>query len=417
MERLKKIIRSATIKDTFISFLGLGVTAVIGFIYTVVLARVLGPEKFGVFSAITALVAIIYSLGDLGIASALINFIPKLKEKRQILINTGFWFEFVVGLVILLIFGLFSLIHQRIVPGSLSEQLLLAGIIAFNYLLVNYAQGIFTAERKFATYSLSQIIDAIVKIAIVFFLLSSSKLSISTAFLANGISSLLALVITFGHELLKIKWQFDKPIFAKIFHFAKWIAVSKIFSVFTARIDIILLNLMLGSFEAGIFAAAGRITLFFSLLISSLGSVISPRFSGFDTKDKIKRYMRKLTLLVGAISFAMILVALLASPIINIVFGDKYLSAIPVFQVLTIAIIPFMFTLVTTPALMYSFNQPAFMAKLTVIQVLLMITIDLIFIPSFGAYAPAYALGVGNIIVLLASVIKLKTLFVSHEIA
>lgn len=415
MERLKKILLSATIKDTFISFIGLGFTAIVGFIYTIVLARELGPELFGVFSAITALIAIIYSLGDLGIASALINFIPKQKEKRQALIDTNFWFEFLVGLVILAVFGAFSTFNNWIIPGSLPEQLLLAGLIAFNYLLINFAQAIFTAERKFVIYSLSQIIDAGVKIAIVFVLLSTNKLSISTAFSANIVSTIIALFITFGRELVKIKWQFDKPIFGKIFHFAKWIAVSKIFSVFTTRIDIILLNLMLGSFQAGIFSAASRITLFFSLLISSLGSVVNPRFSGFDTNVKIKNYMQKLSLLIGMISLLMVISALLASPIIHFVFGEKYLAAIPVFQLLTIAMIPFMFSLITTPAITYSFSKPSFIAKLTALQVIIMISLDLIFIPRFGAFAPAIALGIGNTLVLAASIIRLNSLFKLHE--
>jgi len=414
VEKLKKIFHSATVKDTAISFVGLGVTAIVGFIYTVVLARTLGPEKFGIFSAITALIAIIYSLGDLGIASAIINFIPKLKEKRQVLINTGFWFEFVVGLIILIIFCIFSIFHNQIIPGSLTDQVFLAGFIAFNYLLINYAQAIFTAERKFLTYSFSQIIDAGVKITLVFILLSSSRLSISTAFIANIVSTTFALLITFSKELFRIHWQFDKPVFSQIFHFAKWMAVSKIFSVFTTRVDIVLLNLLLGSYQAGIYSAASRITLFFSLLISSLGSVVNPRFSSFDTKEKTIGYMKKLILLIGAISFLMILSALLAHPIINIVFGKKYLDSIPVFQMLTLSMIPFMFTLITTPALMYSFNQPSFIAKLTMIQVTIMISLDLLLIPILGAFAPVIALGVGNIITLSASAIKLRYLF-SHD--
>ncbi|HSV94364.1 MAG TPA: oligosaccharide flippase family protein [Spirochaetia bacterium] len=415
MERFNKIIRSQTIKDTLISFVGLGFTAVVGFLYTVVLARVLGPEKFGVFSAITALIAIIYSLGDLGVTSALINYIPKLGGKRQILIDTSYWFEYTIGLVILLVFGIFSFTNNSIIPGSLPVQLLLAGHIAFNYLLINYAQGIFTAERRFVRYSLSQIIDALIKISLVFVLLYTSKLSISTAFAANIISSFIALIITFGRELFIIKWRFKKPIFVKMYRFAKWIAVSRIFSVFATRIDIILLNLLSSSLQAGIYSAASRITLFFSLLISSLGSVVNPRFSGFDTKEKIKIYMRKLTLLISVVSLFMILSAILAEPIISIVFGNKYLSAIPVFQVLIVAIIPFMFTLVTTPALVYSFNKPAFIAKLTITQIITMVIIQIILIPRLGAYAPVIALGIGNLFVLIASMIKLKAIFASNE--
>jgi len=415
VDKLKKILLSSTVKDTLISFIGLGITAVIGFIYTVVLARVLGPEKFGIFSTITALVAIIYSLGDLGISSALINFIPKLKEKKQILINTGFWFEFIVGIIILLLFGIFSWLHDLVIPGSLSEQVLLGGLIAFNYLLISFAQSIFTAERKFIRYSFSQIIDAGIKILIVFMLLYSSRLSISSAFLANIISSLIALLITFGKELFGIKWHFEKTIISKVFHYAKWLAVSKLFAVFITRIDIILLNLMAGSFHAGIFAAASRITLFFSLLVSSLGSVVNPRFSGFDTNIKIKKYMKKLLVLIGAITLLMVLSAFLAKPIIEFVFGNKYMDAIPVFQALTAAIIPFMFTLITIPALTYSFNQPRFIAKLTAAQVIVMVVIDIIFIPTLGAFAPAVALGIGNIFILIASTIKLRTLFALNE--
>lgn len=415
MERLKRLIRSATVKDTLISFTGLGFTAVVGFIYTVVLARTLGPDQFGVFSAITALVAIIYSLGDFGLSSALINFIPKINDKRQILINTGFLFEFAVGLIILLVFGGLSIIHQTVLPGSLSGQILLAGLIAFNYLLINFAQAIFTAERKFGIYSISQIIDALIKISLVFALLSIGNLSISTAFAANIVSTIIALLVTFGRELLRIKFKFDKPIFIRLFHFAKWVAVSKIFAVFTTRIDIILLNLLLGSFQAGIFSAASRITLFFSLLISSLGSVVNPRFSGFDTKEKIKVYMRKLSLLIGLISVFMLLVAFLAEPIINIVFGDKFVDAIPVFRLLTVAMIPFMFSLITTPALTYSFEKPKFMAKLTAVQVVLMISLDLILIPRLGAFAPAIALGAGNVMAFTVSVFKLHSLFKSDE--
>jgi O-antigen/teichoic acid export membrane protein len=111
----------------------------------------------------------------------------------------------------------------------------------------------------------------------------------------------------------------------------------------------------------------------------------------------------------------MVLSAVLAEPIINIVFGNKYLSAIPVFQALTVAMIPFMFTLITTPALIYSFNKPAFVAKLTAIQITFMVVFQLVFIPKLGAFAPVIALGIGNILVLTVSTIKLVKIFSNNE--
>ncbi len=410
MEKIKKLLRSQTIKDTLISFTGLGFAAVVGFFFTVILARTLGPEQFGVFSSITALVAIIYSLGDLGIASALINLIPKLKEKRETLINTSFFFEVYVGVFILIIFSIISLFHRQIVPGSLENQIFIAGILAVNYLFIGYIQGIFTAERRFVGYSLTQIIDAGIKISIVFVLLYAGSLSIETALLANVVSTVAVLIFGFGRKFLKIKFSFDKNTFSTIFSFAKWVAVTKIFSVFISRIDIILLNLLSGSFQAGIFSAANRITLLFSLLVSSLGSVINPRFSGFDSKQKTISYIKKLLGLITLVSLFMLITAVFAKPIISVVFGDKYLLAIPVFQALTVAMIPFMYTLATTPAIVYTFNQPRFMASITAFQVVSIIVIELILIPSVGSFAPPIALGITNLIILLVTIAKLVKL-------
>ncbi|KKT84778.1 MAG: Polysaccharide biosynthesis protein, partial [Candidatus Collierbacteria bacterium GW2011_GWA2_44_99] len=82
MKRIIGILKTQTIKDSFVISLGLGVSAVIGFIFTILLARSLGPINFGVYSALTALAAIIYSLGDMGISNSLINFLPKKISER-----------------------------------------------------------------------------------------------------------------------------------------------------------------------------------------------------------------------------------------------------------------------------------------------------------------------------------------------
>ncbi len=415
MERLKKLLLSQTIKDTLISFVGLGFSAFVGFIYTVILARVLGPEKFGVFSAVIALVAIIYSLGDLGISSALINFIPKLKDQRPVLISTSFWFELIVAFFILIIFSVLAIFHQSIIPGSLSTQILIAGVLAVNYLLIGYVQGIFTAERRFVGYSVTQIIDSGIKIVIVLILLSLSRLSIETALLANVISTIFSLLFTFGKDFLKIKPALNKGVFDKLFHFAKWIAVTRVFSVFISRIDIILLNLLSSSFQAGIFAAANRITFLFSLLVSSLGAVINPRFSGFDNREKVISYIKKLLGLITLVSGLMLISALFAKPIINLIFGDKFVAAIPVFQALTIAMIPFIFSLATTPALIYTFNQPKFVARMTAIQVVSMVILEIILIPQFGSFAPPISLGVTNLVILIITGLKLFHLLTNNE--
>ena len=76
MDKIKRIFFAQTTRDTLISFTGLGTIAVVGMLFTVIMARALEPALFGVFSALNALVGLLSSMGDLGISSALVNFIP-----------------------------------------------------------------------------------------------------------------------------------------------------------------------------------------------------------------------------------------------------------------------------------------------------------------------------------------------------
>lgn len=413
MKKIIGILQTQTIKDSFVVALGLGVSAVIGFVFTILLARSLGPVNFGVYSALTALAAIVYSLGDLGISSALINFLPKKLSERYQYLSTSFWLEFVIGVFILLFFGILSLFFPQIVPGSLSTDILLAGLLAFNYLLIIYTQGVFSADRKFWSYSSSQIVDSAVKIMIVLFIFKLGKLSIGTALIANIISTLLALLFTFGKVFYSIELDFSKSSFWHIFHFAKWIAVSRIFTVMISRVDIVLLNLLVGSYSAGIFSAASRVTLLFAMTAAGLGSVINPRFSSFDNSHKILAYSKKLVLLVSGIALSMIAISFFASPIIYLVYGEKYLESVTVFRYLILAMIPFLYSLISNSVLVYSFNQLNFYTKMVAIQTTIIVGLDLLLIPRIGYHAPALALFASNIFVLFASFFKMKALL--HE--
>ena len=416
MKRIFGLLKTSTLKDTLISFTGLGVTAILGFVFTIIMARVLGPVQYGVFSAVTALTSIVYNLGDLGVSSALINFLPKLREKRQVLIDSSFWFQILIAIFILVLFLILSFFNNRIIPNSIPLYLILAGILSASYLLVGFAQGVFTAERRFWTFSISQIVDSGIKIILIFFFVSQTNLTITNALIANIISSLIAFSLTFFKDLRSVEAKFDTGIFRKLFSFAKWIAISRVFSVMFSKIDIILLNLLATSFDAGIFAAASRVTLLFALLVSSLNSVINPRFSGFDKKEKVISYIKKLSLFISGIALLMLICVFLAGPIITLVFGDKYLPAIPVFRWMTISMLPFLFSLITTPAILYTYNKPDFFAKTTAFQVITIIIMEIILIPRISYYAPVVAMGVTNVFVLIITAGKLRQLINSDEI-
>lgn len=410
MDKIKSLLSSQTSKDTFISLAGSGVVAVAGVIFTILLARALEPENFGVYSSLAAIVGIVSVLGDLGIGAALVNFLPKMPNKRQVLVATSFWFQSIIALVFALLVSLSSFASDLFVPGSIPAHLVFAGLLTGVYILNQYAVGLLKAEKKFLAASIVQSVDSIGKLALTSLLFYNSQLTIGLALLANVISVIISTTYAMRQEFRKLPLILPKLYLKKIFSFAKWIGISRIFGVAISRIDIVLLNIMHSSFSAGIFAAASRIIFVFALVVSSLGSVVAPRFSGFTKRAQTIAYLKKLFTLVSLVSVVMLLVVLLAKPIILLVFGAKYLTAIPVFKALTIALIPFLFSLVTSNPIIYTYGQPDYFAKVTMVQVVILVALDILLIPKLGAMAPAVSIGVSNMVMLVLGGMKLKKL-------
>lgn len=410
MDKIKRLFFSQTSRDALISFSGLGIIAVVGMIFTVITARAFGPATFGLFSALNAIVTLLSSIGDFGISAALVNFLPKVTDRRQTIISVTFWFQIIISVFLTLLLVAASLIRGYIVPGSDLLHFIIIAFLTGFYVLQGFALGIFNAEKKFFQASFIQGLDSTVKLAIVASLFFTKTMNIELALLANVVSCFLSLIYGFAGEFKNIRPIFPRAQLAEVFAFSKWIALSRFFSVMISRVDILLLNLMVGGFEAGIFAAASRITLLFALLVSSLGAVISPRFSAFRRRHEILAYLKKVSLMVTGVSFIMLLTILVADPLIKIIFGAKFTASIPVFQALTVAMIPFLFTVVTVPPLLYSFNQPRFLAKITIIQTVVLVSLDILLIPTYRAFGPAISLAVSNLLVFSFTAFKLFSL-------
>jgi len=410
VDKIKRIFFAQTTKDALISFTGLGTIALVGMIFTVIMARALGPTLFGIFSALNALVTLLSSMGDLGFSSALVNFIPKLADRRNVIVSTVFWVQIAVSVILGLTLAVFGFRPDLIIPGSQTSHFIIIGILTGLYVLQGLALGIFNSEKKFLSASILQGSDSVIKLFIVAALFFGKNLNIELALLANVVSCLLSVFFGLGRELRNVRPIFPKAQVMEIFHFAKWIALSRAFSVMISRVDVLLLNYLAGGFQAGIFSAASRIALLFALLVSSIGSVIAPRFSAFVKKEDIKQYLKKVALMVGGISLIMIATIIFADPLVRTIFGEKYIAAIPVFRALTIAMIPFLLSVITSQPLIYSFNQPKFFSRVTIIQVTVLIVLDLLLIPRYQAMGPTIALGISNVVALSLSGWKLYSL-------
>lgn len=382
-----------------ISSIGTGVSALGGMLFAILLARSLSVSDFGIHSALVTLMVLLAIAGDFGISSAIIYFIPKIKRKYNEFLSMAFWFQLSITSA-LIVFALIlnNPLRNLIIPGSTIPQFFWVAALILISSMNGFIQAILRVKRNFMVVALMQSVESLGKFLIIAYLYFQNTLTIKTALMAAVLSMIVSVMIGFYQGHVKIKFIFPKTQFRKLFNFAKWIGVQRIFNTIFSRIDVILLTSISTSFHAGIFSVASRITMLFVILTSSISSVVSPRFSSFKRRINIKRYLKKLYLLGAGISAIMLLIAIFIPGIVNLIFGDKYQAAIPVFRLLTIAMIPYLFISMITDSLIYSFKKTNFVMKVSLLQVFMVIFLNIILIPHYNALAPAISLLVINIL-------------------
>ena len=75
-------------------------------IVTIILARLILPEDFGIVTAITMLISLADIISDAGLAKVLVQLNYEDKEKQILSINAAFWLNFAISLIIWILFCL-----------------------------------------------------------------------------------------------------------------------------------------------------------------------------------------------------------------------------------------------------------------------------------------------------------------------
>lgn len=401
---------SNTAKDTYILFGGNVFSAFLGFVFTLFVARALTVTDFGVFSAATNLIVIIYSLGDLGLAGGMINYVAllyaqgKKEEENKYLKAT-----FVLRLIVVSLLSLAIFLFARTVSTNLlaTEDVRIAywvAAISFGYLFEGFFTPVLQAEKRFSTsiivfnsLGLSRAL-----IVLVFFLFGT--LSTNSALSAFFLSTFLPVITGFwftgvGFLLAKVK----KEIYINLVKFSGWLGVNRIISSFSGRLDIQMLASMSGAAATGLYSIPSRLASFIIVLASSFSSVLSPRFAAFGGRKEEKKYLGKALLATIGITLLVVTWIIIAKPFILILFGSKYLEAVPVFQSLAASMIPFLFAIPSVTAIIYALKKPIYIGLFSFFQLAAMFFLNLYLIPKFGVFGPTITYAIANSILALYS--------------
>ena len=395
--------KSQSAKDTYVLFGGNVLGAFTGFVFTLIIARGLSVGDFGVFSAVNNLVAMIVALADIGISAALVTFVANFQAKNDTKNAHRYLKASLISKVVIVAFislGLLAFapwVSKRLLISDSYTVVYWTVVLSFGLLLWGYFSTALQAYRRFiASVSVDMIIGITRVVAVgALFLIGALSLNNSfAAFTLGTIAAALVGLILLGTSFLKA--DTNKQIYSRLLKFSGWVGVNRIFSAISGRLDVQMLAVFAGAEITGQYSIAQRLALFVSVLVSSFSGVMAPRLASFDNKEKEKKYIVKATLATLPIIAGVIVWIFIAGPFVKLLFGSKYLPAVPIFQMFAWSLIPFIFATTPVTAIIYSMRKPIYIGYFSFFQLAAIFTINFFLISKIGPYGPLVAYFVTN---------------------
>ncbi|MBX2933364.1 MAG: lipopolysaccharide biosynthesis protein [Ferruginibacter sp.] len=307
----------------------------INFIVLIILARVLVPADFGIIAMLQVFISIGMVLLDGGMASSLIRTI-NITNKDY---STVFYLNIIFSVFLyLLLFITAPLIAHFFKQPPLTAIVKVYGIIFILQALVSVQNTKLTKEMNFKLQLYMQLPATIIGAVAGIWFANNGYGAWSLVYM-----NLIRTTIFMAQHWIFTDWKpvfvIDKKLLQKHFNFGYKLSIIGIINTIYNNIYDIIIGKLFTPFILGLYNQANTLSIFPVQLISgAMDKVTYPAFSQIQQDDnKLKMVYRKvMQQIVFWIAPLMMLLIMCADPLFKIVLTDKWLPAVPYFQVLCI---------------------------------------------------------------------------------
>ena len=306
------------------------------FIANIVLARLLSPADFGCVGIIMVFISFSDIFINGGFASALIQ----KKDTTQTDYSSVFFVNMSVSLLCyaVLFFWAPSIAEFYHIP-ILCEVLRAQGIVlifnAFNVVQTNMLQKRLNFKRLAIAENVSCVLGC--------------GVGIFSAYMGMEVWSLVIknLVMYFSYSLILWLWDSWRPSFAfsfksvsELFQFGGFILLSNLTDAIYNNLQPLIIGRVFSDRDLGHFTQARKLE---ELPVIGLSNVVSsvsfPLYSKLqDDKQGLLTMLQRNIKAITYLNFPlMVLLAIVAEPLMVLLFGEKWLPAVPYFQILCVA--------------------------------------------------------------------------------
>lgn len=383
--------------------------AVLTFVLTMFTSRYLGVANYGLISYAAGVVTFVTPLMKLGINEILVHELIKEPKKEGEILGTTIFMNLISGALCILGIVAFTCVANRGEQDTLIVCALYSLLLLFQALeMIQY----WFHAKLLAKFSAIAMLISYVCISVIQILFIVFKLNVYWFAFSYSLDFLLIAIILLiiYHKKGNQKLSISLPRAKQLFSVGKYYIIANLMVSAFSQTDRIMLKLMIGNEETGIYSAAMTCASMFSFVFVAIIDSMRPAiFSAKETDVKLfeKRIVELYSIITYfslAVSFCM---TVLASPIIDIMYGKAYFASKTVLQI-GIWFTTFSYYGTIRNIWLLSENSQKLIVPINLFGVLTNLGLNLLLIPRWGAIGAAIASLITQIVanVVIGYVIK-----------
>jgi len=303
----------------------------IGFISTLILARLLIPEDFGLVAMVMIIVAILDLLGAFGFDMALIQNQNATTDHY----NTAWTFNVIYGVVSALLMVLLAQPTAEFYNEPRLENIMYAlsfGVFIFGFTnigIVDFRKKFFF-QKEFKYLVGSKLFSFAVTIPLAFYLKNYWALVI-------GMVSGKLMSFTLSYIMHSYRPHLSLAKSAELFHYSKWLLLNNVFFFIKTRSIDLIIGKISGPHKLGIFSISYEISSLPSTeMVMPINRAIFPGFSKISTElENLRDNFMSVVSVVSIFSMPSAFgIAILSELVVGVILGSKWMDAIPVIEIL-----------------------------------------------------------------------------------
>lgn len=347
----KEIIIKRASKEGFLYFIYKVTATILYAIASIIIARYLEPEYYGIYSLLITIPHIYLLLGGLGIEPALIKFISSEYvlgriDKIRYMLNITLLFKF---LIYSLLFVISALLATQVpytfhLDNTFTMLLYISGLLIIIEGIHNIFYGVLRALEKASKAGFLEVINAITRLVLALLFITVLQLRVLGAVLSYIAGFLAALIVGI---ILCYKWinhlRKELELFSErevsngaisliksMISYGFIVYLYGVTHIIIDYYDRIILVLLTSSRELGGFSVIVNITLLPALLVRSISFVMFPVFSMYNTISKdTSPFILSLSIRFSTLILMPIIASIIiySQKIVNLIYGSAYTFA------------------------------------------------------------------------------------------